>query len=169
MLDRHEFSEHAHQKRKGDDGGERRCQGGELLLAVAPGEILDYQNTETPEQMRGEQKHQADLAYLHQRLIAPAQKAAQSRFALEREPERQKVQRQKDCERQPGDPVQHCGHPQRAAAMFDQLCVHDSTTAATARRPSAAKTKPKKTTQASMRRSLSGSHSFKILRTPIDA
>src|ERR1051325_8754309 len=131
--------------------------------------------------MHRKEEHQDEFADLHQRLLAPAQKAIQARFALERQPERQKVQRQKYRERKPRDPVQHRRDPQRAAAVFyrapsqvpshvsSQVTGHGSTTAATARRPSAVSTRPKKTAHASMRRSLSGSPSLKILRTPIEA
>src|SRR5215469_10551604 len=119
--------------------------------------------------MDGEQKHEDDFAGFDQGLLAPAQKALQSRFALDRQTKRQKVQRQKDRERKPCDPVHHRGDPQGAAAMFECAPDHGNTTAATARRPSTASASPKKTAQASMRRSSSGIHSLNTLRTPIAA
>src|SRR5215469_6501731 len=163
------YSEHAHQKGKRDDGGERRRQCGELLLAIAPVEIFNDQNAQAAEQMHGEQEYQTDLSRLDQRLIAPAQKSLQSRLTLQRKSEREKMQRQKDCQRQARDSMHHRGEPQAATAMFECAADHGNTTAAMARRPSSASTRPKKTTQASMRRSGSGVHSFKILRRPIEA
>src|SRR6516225_1843864 len=127
VLDFHDFSEHTHQKSEGDDGRQGRGQGGYLLLAFAPVEILD---------------HQA---------------------------ERQKMQRQKNRQRQPRDPVHHRRDPEGAVAMFGRAADHVNTTAATARRPSTASANPKKTAQASTRRSLSGVHSLSTLCTPIEA
>ena len=95
-------------------GGERR----ELLLAVAPVEILDHQHAQAAEQMHRQQKHKAALGELHQRLIAPAQKTVKLRLAVDGKPERQKMQRQKNRQRQPGKPMDHGGEPQRAAAML---------------------------------------------------
>src|SRR6516164_238831 len=169
VLDFHDFSEHTHQKSEGDDGRQGRGQGGYLLLAFAPVEILDHQNAQSAEEMHGEQKHECDFGGFDQRLIAPAQKAFQSRFALERQAERQKMQRQKNRQRQPRDPVHHRRDPEGAVAMFGRAADHVNTTAATARRPSTASANPKKTAQASTRRSLSWVHSLSTLRTPIEA
>src|SRR5262249_22965751 len=152
------------------DNRRQRCgKGGELLLPVAPGEILDHENAQSAKQMHCEQEHKPDLRDFDQRLIGPAQKTCKSRFAFERETQRQKGERKKDRECQPRNTMQHGSDPWAAAAMFNGVCAHGSTTAATARRPSPASTMPMKTAQASVRRSESGDHSLSTLRTPIEA
>ena len=62
------------------------------------------------------------------------------------EPQRQEMQRQEARQRQAGEPVHHGCDPQRVAAVAGGVELpraHDSTTAATARSPSAASTSPK--------------------------
>src|SRR5690242_18222878 len=134
-----------------------------------PAEIFDDQDAQAAEEMHGEQEHERDFAGLDQRLIAPAQERLQPRLALQGKAEREKVQRQKDRERQSRNPVHHRGPPKAAATMLERAPDHGSTTAATARSPSSASTSAKKTAQASTRRSGSGVHSLKMLRRPIEA
>src|ERR1700722_19943012 len=162
-------SEYAHEKQETYEGRYRVRDGRELFLAVPPIEILDHQNTQTAEQMHGEQKHQTAFRELDQRLIAPAQETIEPRRAVDGEPARQKMQRQENRQRQTGDAVPHGGEPQRAVAMFYLPRNHDSTTAATARKPSSASVSPNPIANRPPWRSPSGDHSHKILRMPIAA
>ena len=87
-------------------------------------------------------------------------------------PERQEVQRQEAGERQPRDAVHHGRDPQRVAAMAARVLSrrarrHDSTTAATALRPSAARISPKPHIRTSSPRPLSPVHSDATTRTPM--
>src|SRR5665213_450400 len=111
-------SKHADKKQEANEDRYRSRNGRELLLAVPPIEILDHQYAQAAEQMHGQQKHQATLGELDQRLIAPMQETIELRLAVDGKPERQKMQRQENRERQTGDAVHHGGEPQRAVAML---------------------------------------------------
>src|SRR4029077_3074029 len=76
-------SEHPRQEYEGDDGGHRRGDGRQLLLPVAPSEILDHQNAQAAEQMNREQEDETTFGKFHQRLIGPAQEALKLRFAVD--------------------------------------------------------------------------------------
>src|SRR5580704_19462265 len=89
-------SKHPRQKYKGDDRRYRRRERRQLLLAVAPIEILDHQNAQAAEQMNREQKNQTAFGKFHQRLIGPAQEAFELGFAVNSQPKRQKMQRQEN-------------------------------------------------------------------------
>src|SRR4029077_7802266 len=134
-----------------------------------PIEILDHQNAQAAEQMNREQKNETAFGEFHQRPIGPAQEAFQLRFAVNGQPKRQKMQRQENRQSEPRQSMHHGRDPQRAAAMHDAARDHDSTTANTARAPSAAKSKPNRRESRPARRSVSGDHSVSTLRTPIDA
>src|SRR5580704_16656663 len=162
-------SKHPRQKYEGDDRRYRRGERRQLLLAVAPIEVLDHQNAQAAEQMNREQKNQPAFGKFHQRLIGPAQEACKLGFAVDGEPNRQEMQRQENCERKTRQPMHHGYDPQCAAAVCRSTRDHDSTTANTARAPSAANSTPNTTADNPARRSVSGDHSVKTLRTPIAA
>src|SRR5579862_2013317 len=111
------LSKHTHQKDEGDDRRDRRSQRRQLLLSVAPVEVFDHQDAQAAEQMDRQEKNEAAFGELHQRLIAPAQKAVEPRTAMERKSEHEEVHRQKDRQRQAGEPMNHRRDPQRAAPM----------------------------------------------------
>ena len=90
-------------KYEGDDRRYRRRERRQLLLAVAPIEVLDHQNAQTAEQMNREQKDQPAFGKFHQRLIGPAQEAFELCFAVDGQPKRQEMQRQEN--RQARDPT----------------------------------------------------------------
>src|SRR5262249_19049580 len=94
--------------------------------------------------MHGEQEHEPGFAQLHEGGIGPAQEVSQACLSIEGETERPKMQRQEDREREPGKPVDDGGEPQQIAAMLmlESCGPHGSTTAATARRPSASSSSP---------------------------
>src|SRR6478672_768098 len=119
--------------------------------------------------MHHEQEYEAALGKLHQWLIAPAQKAFKSRFALDGEGERQEMQRQENGQRKAREPVHQRCHPKHALAMIQSPGRHDNTTAATARSPRSSSEVPKTVANMPALRSLSGDHSVKTLRTPIAA
>src|SRR5580704_12819817 len=119
--------------------------------------------------MNREQKNKPAFGKFHQRLIGPAQKTFKFCFAVDGEPKRQEMQRQENRQGETREPMHQGCDPQRAAAMHGAARDHDSTTANTARAPSAAKSDPNMTANRSARRSVSGDHSVKTLRTPIDA
>ena len=127
------------------DAGNRKRGDGEGLLAVAPGQVLDQQQADAAQHMHRQQEHQPGLGELHERACGPLQEAVEARLAVDGEPKGQKVQRQKAGERQPREPMHHGRDPQRIAAMaadvLSRAWAH-STTAETARRPSAASTTP---------------------------
>jgi hypothetical protein len=87
------------------------------------------------------------------------------------------MQRQEDRKAQPGQPVQQRGKPQQVFALQGLAITlaaggagdHGSVTAATARRPSANSAKPSMDAAMPARRSSSGDHSAKMLRSPIAA
>src|SRR5579864_1021520 len=162
-------SKHPRQEYEGDNRrhrGGNRCQ---LLLPVLPSEILDHQNAQAAEQMNREQKHQPAFGKFHQRLIGPAQEALELCFAVDGEAKGQKMQRQENRQGEPRQPMHQGCDPQRAAAMHFSARYHDSTTANTARAPSAANSEPDTMANWPARRSLSGDHSTNTLRTPIAA
>src|ERR1700681_3422064 len=119
--------------------------------------------------MHHEKKDETAFGELHQRLIAPTQKALEARFAVDGEAERQEMQRQENGQRQAGEPVHQRSDPEHAIAMVQSSYRHDSTTAATARNPSTSSKNPKATANQPAPRSSSGDHSVKTLRTPIEA
>src|SRR5580658_1247915 len=162
-------SKHTRQEDEGDNRRYRRRERRQLLLAVAPIEVFDHQNTQAAEEMNREQKNKSAFGKLHHRLIGPAQEAFKLRLALDGQPKRQKMQRQENRQGQARQPMHQGCDPQRAAAMHGAARDHDSTTANTARAPSAAKSNPNTTANDPARRSVSGDHSVKTLRTPIDA
>src|SRR5579864_4889222 len=162
-------SEYPRQEYEGDDRGYRGGDGRQLLLSVVPIEILDHQNAQAAEQMNREQEDQTAFGKFHQRLIGPAQKALELRFAVDGEAQRQKMQRQENRQSETRQPMHQGGDPQRAAAMHFSARHHDNTTANTARAPSAANRAPNRMAKTPARRSVSGDHSVKTLRTPIDA
>src|SRR5262245_36209014 len=119
--------------------------------------------------MHHQQEHEATFGELHQRLVAPAQKAFELRLAADRKPQRQEMQRQEDGERQAGQPVHQRCHPENAVAMRQSPYRHGSTTAATARSPSSNSAAPNAMANRLAARSPSGDHSVSTLRTPIAA
>src|SRR5262245_44547715 len=160
------------QARQQDERDHRRQSGRDrrkLFLFVAPSEILDYQQAQSSQQVHHEQEDETAFGELDQRLIAPAQEAFQWHLAVNGETERQEMQRQENGERQAGKPVHQRRDPKHALAVTQVPYRHGSTTAATARAPSASSSNPKTAARMPAPRSSSGDHSVSTLRTPIAA
>src|SRR6266568_3750800 len=119
--------------------------------------------------MHGEQKDETAFEEFHDPGVGPAQEAVESRCALQGEPERQEMQRQENREREPGQPVHQRRVPQQMPAMSEPGAHHGSTTAATAKSPSASSSEPNSVAKIPALPALSGDHSIRIVRTPIDA
>src|SRR5580700_1978619 len=137
-------SEHADKEDEGDDHRHRGSDRSKLFLAIPPSEVFNHQHAQAAKEMHREEKYQSAFGEFDQRLIAPAHEAVEPRFTIDGEAERQKMQRQEDGERQPGQPMHQGCDPQRAAAMFDLPADHISTKAAMARQPRSASAMPNK-------------------------
>src|SRR5215471_9861120 len=160
------------QARQQDERDDRRQSGRDrrkLFLFIAPRKILDHQHAQSSQQVHHEEKDETAFGKLDQRLIAPAQETFQRRLAANGETERQEMQRQENGERQAGKPVHQRRDPKHALAMMQARRRHGSTTAATARAPSASSSNPKTAASTPALRSSSGDHSVSTLRTPIAA
>src|SRR5580700_3160819 len=123
------LSKHAHQKNESDDRRDRRGKRRQLLLPVAPVEVLDHQDAQAAEEVDRQQKDETTFGDLHQRLVAPAQKAVEPRTTMERKPQHEEVDRQKDRQRHARQPMNHRRDPQRAAAMLQAVRDHATTNA----------------------------------------
>src|SRR5499426_1484704 len=162
-------SEQARQQDERDDGRKSGRDRRKRFLFVAPRKILDHQQAHSSQHVHQEEEDETALGNLHQRLIAPAQEAFERRFAVNGETERQEMQRQENGERQAGKPVHQRRDPKHALAVTQVPYRHGSTTAATARAPSASSSNPKTAARMPALRSSSGDHSVSTLRTPIAA
>src|SRR5215467_6454598 len=162
-------SEQARQEDERDDGRKSGRDRRQLFLFVAPRKILDHQQAQSSQHVHHQQEHETAFGKLDQRLIAPAQEAFQRRLAVNGKTERQEMQRQENGERQAGKPVHQRRDPEHALAMMQARRRHGSTTAATARAPSASSSNPKTAASTPALRSSSGDHSVSTLRTPIAA
>src|SRR5262249_39240765 len=160
-------SKHARQQDKSDERRECSRDGRQLFLPIAPSEILDHEHAHASQHVHHEQKDEAAFGKLHQRLIAPAQKLFERRFAFDGKPERQEVERKENGERQAGEPVHERGDPKHALAVSQY--GHGSTTAMTARAPRRKSTTPNAPAKMLASRDLTGDHSVSTLRTPIAA
>src|SRR4029077_14615026 len=76
-------SKYPRQENERDDRGHRGGNRRQLLLSVAPIEILDNQNAQAAEKMNREQEDETAFGKFHQRLIGPAQEALKLRFAVD--------------------------------------------------------------------------------------
>src|SRR5712691_2687575 len=159
----------SHQEHEGDEGGNPRRNGCELLLAVAPGEIFDDQEAQAAQQMHREQEDEAGFGELHEPRVGPAQQRLQPCFGVDGEAERPEMQRQEYRKRQSGKPMHQRREPEQVATMVEPRTLHGSTTAATARKPIASSSRPTPVATASTLRPLSGDHSINIVRRPIGA
>src|SRR5712671_2494583 len=162
-------SKHAREKYERNDRRHSDRERGELLLSVAPVEILDYQDPQSSQHVHREQEHETALGDLDERLIAPTQERFERRFTANGEAERQEMQRQEDGQRQTGQPVHQRRDPEHAPAMVQPARRHHSVTAATARRPRISSAIPNAIANIPAPRSASGDHSARTLRTPIAA
>ena len=158
-------SEHPHQERRKRRSPRRPTAARrQLLLPVAPGEILDHQHAQAAQQMNGQQEHQAALGELHQRLIGPAQEAVQrSPPPWIASPSTRKCSGRKHASAMPGKPMHQGGEPQRAArgavmARCASTHQHHGSNGAQARAPPAAAPNSRWRT-ARRARSRSGDHS----------
>src|SRR6266852_6194201 len=93
--------------------------------------------------MHQQKKYEAAFGKLHQRRIAPAQKAFEARLPLDSKAEGQEMQRQEYRQREAREPMHERCDPQHAVAMRQPSPRHGSTTAATARSPSTSRQHPK--------------------------
>src|SRR5215470_19881959 len=93
--------------------------------------------------MHQQEEYEAAFGKLHERCIAPAQKALEPRFTIDRKPEREKMQRQEYRKRDAGEAMHQGRNPQNVAAMRQAAESHGSVTAATARSPRASRQHPK--------------------------
>lgn len=156
---------------------EQECNGsrdyrsdcGHLFLHVVPIEIFQHEDPYSSQKMHEQEKNKPAFRELDQGGIAPTQKALKPRFAFDRKPERQEMQRQEDGQRETGEPVDEGGNPEHARAMRQEPARHGDTTAATARSPNTRREHPSSVPRMSDCRSLSDDHSLHTSRTPMAA
>src|SRR5208282_961777 len=165
-------SEHSHEEYRCHDHRNSDRQGRELLLPSRPRQVLDQQQTQASQEMNRKEEYETAFGKLHDRPVGPAQKALQLRFTVYREAESEEMHGQENGQSQSGESVNECGQPKQVPAMIERTGRarnHGDTTAATAPRPSAPSKRAKPIAETPAARSLSGDHSVKMLRMPIEA
>src|SRR5690606_10832052 len=142
------------------------------FLDRPPGDGLEVKNTQTAEQMNGQQKDKPGFGELHHRLLGPSQEAIETRLTFDCQAQREEVKRQKAGESNAGKAM-HLGRDpkplatmSRRAPCFD-LDAHGITTAITARHPRMMSSKPKPHMMPSSARARSEVHSRRTERSPM--
>ena len=163
--------EHACEEHEGDrQRTPPAANNASCFCAVAPGKFSITSSRSPPSICTASRKTRHALGELHQRLIAPAQEPFEPRFAVDRQPKRQEMQRQEDASARPESRCTSAASQSDAAAMRKPPHCHGSTTAATARKPSTTSSRSEANgKRCPARAASSGGHSVSTVRTPIAA
>jgi hypothetical protein len=115
-----------------------------------------------------QQENERAFRELHDRLIGPAQETFKLRLSVDRKAKRQEMRRQECRKRETLEPMNQGSDPKQIRTATEPRTSHDSTTAATARRPITSSKAPKQAAMIRAHRCDSDAHSTSTVRKPID-